>query len=203
MSSDSWWAADSHLLIGFTNEVSDAKKHLWNPTPVTGSTASISGNLSSQPQVWSRSSLSHSSDHLSCNSRPAVSVVVTLEHFSRKRKRPSKHKTASPGHEGGGRWGVQHLLLWRTVWAGWAVSAHWMISSSSPGPVNAWTLVSDWASRWGSQCETVLFPACLTNCCSCLNQLFLHICHHNKQTKKITSYVWKCLILIYRLLFGL
>lgn len=95
MSPDSWWAADSHSLIGFTNEVSGANKHLRHPTPVTWGTASIHSNLSLslsctkalQPWVRSRSSLSHSSDHLSCLCRPTVSFVATVEHFSRKRKR--------------------------------------------------------------------------------------------------------------------
>lgn len=181
MSSDSWWAANSHLLIGFTNEVSDADKHLWNLTPVTRSTASISGNLSSScKRVYH-----HRSDHVPPWAIPLITYLATADP-------PSllwSHWSISPGKErgrqntkkllGGGRWGRQHLLLWRTVWA---MSAHWMISSCSPGPVNAWTLVSDWASRWGSQCEMLLFPACLTNCWSCLNQLFLHnICNHNKQ----------------------
>lgn len=184
MSSDSQWAADSPLLIGFTNEVSDANKHLWNPTPVTRSTASLRGNLSSScKRVYS-----HRSDHVPPWAIPLITYLATADP-------PSllwSHWSISPGKERGrqntkpllrGEEGGQHLLLWRTVWAGWAVSAHWMISSSSSGPVNAWTLVSDWASRWGSQCEMVPFPACLTNCCSCLNQLFLHnIC--NQTTSK-------------------
>lgn len=102
MSSDSWWAADSHLLIGFTNEVSDANKHLWNPTPVTRSTASICGNLSSScKRVYN-----HRSDHVPPWAIPLITYLAKADppsllwsHWSISpgKERPSKHKTASRG----------------------------------------------------------------------------------------------------------
>lgn len=68
MSSDSWWDADSHSLIGFTNEDSGANKHLWNLTPVTQSTASIHSSLITflpEPFLWSLI-LPQQTHHLFC-----------------------------------------------------------------------------------------------------------------------------------------
>lgn len=175
MGSDSWWDADSHSLIGFTNEDSGANKHLSNPTPVTQSTASAHSSLPSF--------------HKSSSTTRLITFYAELFLWSlivpQQTHRLVCGPTGSPGKERGlchnilpgvrgNHWGAQHLRCWQTGWAGWAVLAHWtshMISSWRPGPANAWMLV------WLGQ-----FPAG-----SCLNQLFFHtttslvsLCQRNK-----------------------
>lgn len=194
MSSDSWWAADSHLLIGFANEVSDANKQLWNPTPVIR-TASIPGNLSSScKKVYN-----HRSDHVP----PWAISLITYLAIADPPSLLWSHWSISPGKERG-RQNTKQLLrdggggtLRTTTFTALADS---MSRLGRVSPLDD-IILQPWASKrldagvWlGQSLGLTMWNGSV----SCNN-----IWNHNK--KIITSYVLNMSYTygIYKLLFGL